>query len=276
MGPTDGGREDNRMPTVTVNGAEIYYEDVGQGFPLLFLHGLTFDTRMWTDQVAALSEKYRCVSLDFRGHGHSATTGTEYSLEQFAEDAYGLLKELGIEQAHVAGLSMGGMVAMRLALAHPEVVRSLMLLDTSAHAQDPERASQYQTMAQIIKEQGSEAVVQGVIPIFFSPAFIQGQPQKLEAFREQFRKIDGEGNYRATLAVTRRRDIREDIKGIGVPTLVIVGEEDLPTPVDEAESIHRQIAGSRLEKIAGAGHMTPLEQPEKVTALLEDFLSQAG
>lgn len=262
------------MPTISVNGVEIYYEDVGEGFPVLFLHGLTFDTRMWTDQVAALSKKYRCISLDFRGHGHSATTDTEYSLEQFAEDVRGLLRELGIEQAHVAGLSMGGMVAMRLALAYPEVVRSLVLLDTSADPQDAERASQYETMAQIVKEQGPEAVMQGVIPIFFSPAFIQGQPQKLQAFKEQFRKIDGEGNYRAVLAVTRRRDTREDIKGIGVPTLVIVGEQDLATPVDEAETIHQQIAGSRLEKIAGAGHMTPLEQPEKVTALLEDFLSR--
>jgi 3-oxoadipate enol-lactonase len=262
------------MPTVTVNGAEIYFEDVGQGFPLLFLHGLTFDTRMWTDQVAALSKKYRCISLDSRGHGRSPTSDSEYSLEQFAEDVRGVLSKLGIEQAHVAGLSMGGMVAMRLALAYPEVVCSLMLLDTSADPQDAEGASQYETMAQIIKEQGPEAVMQAVIPIMFSPAFIQEQPQKLEAFKEQFRKIDGEGIYRAMLAVTRRRDIRQDIKDIGVPTLIIVGEQDLATPVDEAESIHRQIAGSRLEKIAGAGHMAPLEQPEKVTALLEDFLSQ--
>ncbi len=264
------------MSTVTVNGAELYYEDVGQGFPLLFLHGLTFDTRMWTDQVAALSKTYRCISLDFRGHGRSPTSDSEYSLEQLAEDVHGLLRELGIEQAHVAGLSMGGMVAMRLALAHPEVVRSLMLLDTSAHPEDPGNASQYETMARIIKEQGPQAVMQGVIPIMFSPAFVQGQPQKLEAFKEQFRKLNREGNYRATLAVTQRRDIREEIKSIGVPTLIIVGEQDLPTPVGQADTIHRQIAGSRLEKIASAGHMTPLEQPEKVTALLEGFLSQVG
>jgi pimeloyl-ACP methyl ester carboxylesterase len=129
-------------------------------------------------------------------------------------------------------------------------------------------------MARIYKEQRPEAIMQGVIPIFFSPAFIQGQPQKLEAFKEQFRKIDGEGIYRAMVAVVHRSDIREDIKMIQVPTLIVVGEHDVSAPVPEAETIHQQIAGSRLEKIAGAGHMTPLEQPEKVTALLEDFLSQ--
>jgi 3-oxoadipate enol-lactonase len=262
------------MATATINSAEIYYEDAGQGFPLLFLHGLTFDNRMWTDQVAALSKKYRCVSMDFRGHGRSSTSDSEYSLEQFVEDVHGLMKELGIEQAHVAGLSMGGMVAMRLALAHPEVVRSLMLLDTSARPEQAERAPQYETMARIAREQGPEAIMQGVIPIFFSQAFSEGQPEKLEAFKEQFRSLNPEGVYRATLAVTRRRDICEDIKSIRVPTLIIVGEQDLATPVFEAETIHRQIAGSRLEKIAGAGHMTPLEEPEKVTAVIEEFLSQ--
>jgi 3-oxoadipate enol-lactonase len=174
----------------------------------------------------------------------------------------------------VAGLSLGGMVAMRLALAHPEVVRSLVLVGTSAQAEQAERASQYETMGRISREQGPEAIMQGVIPLFFSQAFIQGQPQKLEAFKEQFRNVDREGVYRATLATSRRRDIREDIKSIRVPTLIIVGEQDLTEPVSEAETIQRQIAGSRLEKIAGAGHITSLEEPEKVTALIEKFLSQ--
>ena len=98
------------MPTATINGAEIYYEDVGQGLPLLFLHALTFDTRMWADQVAALSRKYRCINMDFRGHGRSSMPDSECTLEQFAEDVYGLMKELGIEQAHVAGSSLRGMV----------------------------------------------------------------------------------------------------------------------------------------------------------------------
>jgi 3-oxoadipate enol-lactonase len=262
------------MPAATINGAEIYYEDVGQGFPLFLLHALTFDTRMWADQVVALSKKYRCINMDFRGHGRSSMPDSECTLEQFAEDVYGLMKELGIEQAHVAGLSLGGMVAMRLALAHPEVVRSLVLVGTSAQAEQAERAAQYETMARISKEQGPEAIMPGVVPLFFSQAFIQGQPQKLEAFKEEFRNIDREGAYRATLATARRRDIGEEIKSIRVPTLIIVGEQDLTEPVSEAETIQRQIAGSRLEKIAGAGHITSLEEPEKVTALIEEFLSQ--
>jgi 3-oxoadipate enol-lactonase len=262
------------MATVTVNGTQVYYEDAGRGFPLLFLHGLTFDTRMWRSQVAALSGKYRCVSIDFRGHGQSTAPDGEYTLEAMAEDVYQVMRHLGLEQAHVAGISMGGMVAMRLALAHPDVVRSLVLLGTSASPEQAERAHRYEMMARVMTEQGPEAIMQGVIPIFFSQAFIGGQPQKLEAFKEQFRSLNPQEVYRATLAVTRRRDISEDIKSIRVPTLIIVGEQDLTEPVSEAESIQRQIAGSRLEKIAGAGHMTPLEQPERVTALIEKFLSQ--
>jgi 3-oxoadipate enol-lactonase len=262
------------MATVTVNSAEIYYEDVGQGFPLLFLHSLAFDGRMWAELVAALSKKYRCINMDFRGHGRSSPPDSECTLEQFAEDVYGLMKELGIEQAHVAGSSLGGMVAMRLALAHPEVVRSLVLLGTSAGPEQAERAHQYEMMARIAREQGPEAIMQGVIPVFFSQAFIEGQPEKLEAFKEQFRNLGREAVYWATLAVTRRCDIREEIRSIRVPTLIIVGEQDLTEPVPEAEAIHRQIVGSRLETIADAGHTTPLEQPEKVTAAIEEFLSQ--
>ena len=264
------------MATVTVNSAEIYYEDVGQGFPLLFLHGLTFDTRMWRSQVAALSGKYRCVSIDFRGHGQSAAPGGEYTLEVMAEDVYQVMRHLGLEQAHVAGLSMGGMVAMRLALAHPDVVRSLLLLDTDAGPEEAEWAPQYEAMAQMVRDQGPEAIMQGVIPVFFSQAFIEGQPQKLEAFKEQFLDINRDGIYRATLGVTWRRDIRDEIKGIRVPTLVIVGEEDIATTPEKAEAIHQRIVGSRLERIAGAGHMTPLEQPERVNALLGEFLAGAG
>ncbi|MCJ7511233.1 MAG: alpha/beta fold hydrolase [Dehalococcoidia bacterium] len=262
------------MATVTVNGTEVYYEEAGRGFPLLFLHGLAFDTRMWRSQVAALLGKYRCVSIDFRGHGQSAAPGGEYTLEVMAEDVYQVMRHLGLELAHVAGLSMGGMVAMRLALAHPEVVRSLVLLDTSAGPEQAERAHQYEMLAQVMREQGPEAIMQGVIPIFFSQAFIGGQPQELEAFKEQFRNLNPQGVYRATLAVARRRDITDEIKSIRVPTLVIVGDEDMATTPERAEAIHRQIAGSRLEKIVGAGHMTPLEQPEKVTAAIEEFLSQ--
>jgi 3-oxoadipate enol-lactonase len=262
------------MATVTVNGTEVYYEDAGRGFPLLFLHGLIFDTRMWASQVAALSGKYRCVSIDFRGHGQSAAPGGEYTLEVMAEDVYQVMRHLGLEQAHVAGLSMGGMVAMRLALAHPNVVRSLVLLDTDAGPEEAERARQYEMLAQVMREQGPEAVMAGVLTLFFSQGFIQARPQELQRFREQFLDINGDGVYRATLAVARRRDITDEIKSIRVPTLVIVGDEDMATTPERAEAIHRQIAGSRLEKIAGAGHMTPLEQPERVTALIEKFLSQ--
>ncbi|MDP2955313.1 MAG: alpha/beta fold hydrolase [Longimicrobiales bacterium] len=264
------------MATVTVNGTEVYYEEAGRGFPLLFLHGLIFDMRIWSSQVAALSAKYRCVSIDLRGHGQSAAPDGEYTLEVMAEDVYQVMRHLGLGQAHVAGLSMGGMVAMRLALAHPEVVRSLLLLDTDAGPEEAQRAPRYEAMAQMARDQGPEAVMEAVLSLFFSQGFIRGRPQELQRFREQFLDINRDGIYGATLGVTRRRDITDEIKGIRVPTLVIVGDEDIATTPEKAEAIHQGIAGSRLERIAGAGHMTPLEQPERVNALLGEFLAGVG
>jgi 3-oxoadipate enol-lactonase len=264
------------MPSMAVNDTEVYYEDVGQGPPLLFLHGLIFDTRMWSSQVAALSGKYRCISIDFRGHGQSAAPRCQCSLEQLAEDVYKVMGKLTIEQAHVVGLSMGGMVGMRLALAHPEAVRSLLLLDTDAGLEEADRSRQYEAMAQMVRDQGPQSVMEGILPFFFSQSFRQGWPQEMQRFREQFATIDPEGMYWVTLAVTRRRDMRDEIKGIRVPTLIIVGDQDIATTPDKAEAIHQQIAGSRLATIAGAGHMTPIERPEEVTALLAEFLAEVG
>jgi len=264
------------MPEITVNGARYAYVERGSGPPVLFVHGLTFDHHMWDDQLEALSPRYRCIAVDLLGHGASASGPADYTLEDEAENLHALMGELAASPAHVVGLSMGGMIAMRLALAHPEDVRSLALLDTSAEPEVPERRPQYEALAATAKAQGVDTILPAVLPIMFSQEFLQSQPAKVEAYKRRFRQLDLDGIEAATRAVTRRSDILDRISAIRVPTLVIVGEKDVATTPDKAQNIVQRIAGARLETVPGAGHMTPIEQPERINQLLLDFLAGVG
>ena len=141
-----------RVATIQTNGAELYYERKGQGEPLLLVHGLLFSAESWRDQLDSLSELYDVIAVDLRGQHRSQTTGdlADYDLWNQVEDIHGLISELGIAPVHYAGLSMGGMIGMRLAIRHPEDLRELILLDTSARGEDPEKIERYEAMRQVI------------------------------------------------------------------------------------------------------------------------------
>jgi len=262
------------MPSATVNGLRYDYEEKGSGLPAVFAHGLTFDRHMWDHQVETLSGRYRCIAYDFLGHGGSPVGPEGYSLEDEAEHLHALLGQWGASPAHIVGLSMGGMVALRLALAHPADVRSLSILDASAEEELPERRPLYEQLAATAKTQGPESVADPVAGFMFSRGFVQSQPEKVEAYKRGFGALDMEGLERATQAVTRRTNVLERIAQIAVPTLVIVGGEDIATTPDKAQHIAERIRGARLETVAGSGHMTPLEQPERISELLSAFLPE--
>lgn len=264
------------MPKLAVNGTEIYCEEKGEGYPVVLLHGLTFDRRMWEHQVGELSRSYRTVAVDLRGHGLSASPDMEYDLEMMTEDVYQAMRELGIGRAHLVGLSMGGMISMGLALAHPGAVHSLVLLDTSAEPEMADRVAGYETMAGMFREQGAEKVVDGVMTVMFSPDFIRNESEQVRRERERQLRLDRVGVSNATYAVTRRKDISGRLHEIGVPTLVIVGELDVATPLEKARAIQAAIEGSRLEIVPSAGHMTNIEKPEEVTRLIVDFLGSVS
>ena len=262
------------MPTTTVNGNQYSYEEKGSGFPVVFGNSLLFDRRMWDRQVEVLSSRYRCITYDFLGHGGSSVGAEGYSLEDEAENLHALMEQWGASPAHMVGLSMGGMVDMRLALAHPEDVRSLALLDTSAEEEVAERRPQYEAMAAAARANGPESVVEAVVPFMFSTGFQQSQPEQVAAFRQQFIDSSIDGIARATKAVTRRTSVLGRLSEVKVPTLVIVGSDDISTTPDKAQHVVEGIRGARLETIAGSGHLTAIEQPERISQLLSEFLAQ--
>ena len=262
------------MPKITTNGVELYYERVGSGEPLLLVHGLLFSAESWRDQLDSLSAEYDCIAVDLRGQHRSEATRDPagYDLWNQAEDVHGLIGGLGIAPVHYAGLSMGGMIGMRLALTHPEDLRDLALLDTSAEGEEPEKVERYAAMRHVMRKGELEHVLPALPPVFFADAYVTEHPEKVEAWFESLRQGDQEGFALASQMVDERDDITARLGEIDIPTLVIHGTEDVPIPVERAQALAAGIPGARLDLVAGAGHQSNMDHPDEVTALLSGWL----
>jgi len=261
------------MPGVRVKDVDLFYTDQGTGEPVLFIHGLTWDHTLWDNQVAALRDRYRCVAVDLIGHGESGDVDYDYSFEDLADYMAGLLDKIGIERAHVVGLSMGGMTALPMALAHPRRVLSLALLDTDAQPEAPEKAASYHQLSDAAIEHGWAAIAEPVAGILFGAPYLS-DPERKQAAIEKLSENGPEGVARALRAVTGREDLLRRLGSIRVPTVVMVGELDVATTPDKAEAIAAAIPGATLVTIPGAGHHSPLENPAAVTAALEGHLAR--
>ena len=263
------------MPKARINGVEIHYRESGEGFPLLLIHGFTGNLRNWILQAPVLTRDFRMVSLDLRGHGHSEkpTRPEDYSLELMAEDAHGLLQHLAIDGCYLIGHSMGGMVAQHLALAHPEPVRALVLVDTAAEVTSAMRTQDGARLVEIARDQGMEAVFEEQLRINPMADQIRGQPQLLGLWRQQFLLTSREAYIYCARAIVRREPLLDKLHAIEVPTLIICGENDDPM-VEASRRMHERIAGSELVIIRGAGHTPQIERAPEFNRVLREFIAR--
>jgi 3-oxoadipate enol-lactonase len=267
------------MPQVNVNDTRLYIEDTGgRGPVVLFSHGLLYSCRMWDAQVPSLRGRFRCISYDHRGQGQSEVPGGGYDMESVAEDAAALIRVLGVPPVHFVGLSMGGMVGMRVAARHPELVRSLVLLDTSADPEPPKNLPRYRMLTFIERWLGPRLVVGAVMKIMHGVT-VRADPSRaadLLSVRDRFIAMNRIGAVRAIHGVLSRKGVKDELKNIRVPTLVMVGEEDTATVPAKAEAIASGIAGAKLVRIPRAGHLSPIDNPGFVTEQLSGFLGALG
>lgn len=269
------------MPEVILHGRRMFYEDRGNGFPVLFGHSYLWDARMWEPQVAVLSRTYRCIVPEIWAHGRSdPPPASPYPVDALAEDLWAFAQALGLQRFAVVGLSVGGMWGMRLALAHPEAVAALVLMDTDAGAEPEDSRQRYFAMMAAVEQAGAlpPPILEALVPFFFSPATVQRDPELVARFKASLSAIPPE-RLPGILAIGRgifsRASVLERLGEIRAPTLVVVGADDASRPPHEAERIARAIPGARLEVIPQAGHIVNLERPEVVTPLLASFLAQA-
>lgn len=263
------------MPTVSTNGIEMYYEREGSGEPLLLVPGLLFGAEHWRPQMEVLASDYDVVAVDLRGQYHTTTTDDQagYDMWNQMEDVYGLIQALGIAPTHYAGLSMGGFIGMRMALKYPKSLRDLILIDTQAHSEDPEKAAMYAGMRQILRAGQFDAVAPAMPATFFCDDFIANHSDQVDAWLARLRENNHEGSANASQGVDERDDITERLGEINLPTLVAHGTEDVPIEIERAEEMASLIPGARFVRIEGAGHQSNVDHPDEVTSLIQEFLA---
>ena len=256
------------MPLIQANGIELFYDLAGPAdAPVIaFSHSVGATLEMWDAQVRALSNRYRCLRYDTRGHGRSQAKDEPVSIADLADDLAGLLDALGIETAHVAGLSLGGMTAQEFALRHPHRLGRLVLMATSARM-----SGGYAERAALVRAKGMEPIADAVMQRWFTPAFFAAEPATVAAFRARFVKLDPAGYAVCCLAIGEM-DLRERIAGIAAPTLIIAGIDDPATPPAMLEDIRARISGSELIVLPQVSHILAVEQAAMVNRHLAAFL----
>lgn len=270
------------MPNLRVNGANLWYQEHGAGpETIVFAHGLLWDGRMFDAQVAALKGRYRCITFDFRGQGQSEVTAGGYDMDTLSDDAAALIEALGAAPCHFVGLSMGGFIGMRLAARRPGLIRSLVLMETSADPEPAENAPKYRAMGlvgRVFGRPGFGLVSGRVMRIMFGRKFLEDPARAAERAEWRRRLMSNHrlGITRALGGVIDRKPVYDELGGIACPTLVMVGDQDVATVPAKAERIHAAIPGSRLMVIPGAGHTSSVEEPEFVNAALTEFLSSVS
>jgi pimeloyl-ACP methyl ester carboxylesterase len=254
-----------------VHGVNIAYDDQGAGLPIVFLHAFPLNRSMWSEQVATLSQRFRAIAIDLRGHGESDAPYWRYSLEQYALDVKELLARLGIRKALFVGLSMGGYLEFALYRLSPDLMLGAVLADTRADADKPEQIQWRYALAQRTAALGPAAVIAELLPKLLAPKTYEQNPDLVARVKSMQSAAPVQGMIGDLIAIAERPDSTELLSSITVPALVIVGQEDVLTPPADAERIAKGIHGAQLIEIPNAGHLSNLEQPDQFTSAIEAF-----
>jgi pimeloyl-ACP methyl ester carboxylesterase len=264
------------MPSIERNGVPIHFDDVGSGPPLVMGHSILCSGEMWMYQVPRLAERFRVINIDQRGHGRSVPATEPYELRDMVEDFFGVLDHLGVERAVWVGLSMGGMVAMHAAIADPDRVTAMLLLDTHAGAETPYKKLKYRAMSIGAKAFGVRPFFPAVLPLLFGRTTLAQNEALVEEWKPRFGAIHVPSLAAAVGALTRRPSIVRELGGVRCPSLVIVGEEDASLPPAISREIAEALPNASLVIIPEAGHLSALEKPDEVTEAMLDFLDSLG
>jgi 3-oxoadipate enol-lactonase len=260
-----------------VNGVHLAYDDHGVGLPVIFLHAFPLHRGMWQGEIESLLREghYRPVALDWRGFGESEIDVDLLSMELLAGDVAALMDLLGMEQAVLCGLSMGGYVAFAFLRRYPQRVRALVLADTRPEADSPEARAMREQVALLAETQGVEAIAELQIPRLLAEETRQRRPEVVAQVRRLIAAATPRGIAAASRGMALRADARDLLATITCPVLVMVGEHDALTTPAMARDYVARIPGAQLTVIPDAGHLSNLEQPQAFQESMRNFLRSA-
>ena len=264
---------------IKANGITMNYEISGSGKWLTLVHGAGDNLEVWWHQVPVFSQHYRVLTYDVRGYGQTETPSGGYTIDILVQDLYELLKALGVKETYILGYSMGGGIALGLALSHPEMVKALIIANSGAAVQRSqeeirERTNLRQQQAEAVQQHGLEAIIDKSTAIVFSP----GWPEKNREAFEHYKKIRIKHDQKAYLIAMRSMVWGippPNVSNLKCPTLIIAGENDSLMGVETARASQKLIPGSQL-KVMSTGHASAIEKPKEFNSIVLEFLSGVG
>ncbi len=258
-----------------VNGIAVHEAGNRSGIPIIFIHGFPFNSTMWREQIKQLKKQYYCISYDVRGLGEAPSGDGQFTIEMFVDDLCALIDGLDLDRPIIAGFSMGGYIALRAMEREPERFRALILCDTRSEADDDAGRLKRAAAIKAIDKDGVEQFVSGFVPLAFSDGAPHRIPEIYNSYLEQAQKESPVGVKGCLLAMAARTDTTRSLEDINIPTLLLVGENDSITPPAMMQQMHEMIKDSEIVTVPGAGHMSPLENPECVTQSIDEFLRKS-
>jgi len=251
--------------------ASIRVHRTGSGPPLVMLHCLGVDHRLWAIAGTGLEQRFTLVSYDFPGHGESPVPARPYGIEDLSAQLARIFEREGIARAHVAGISLGGLVAQHFAATHPARVDRLVLVDTTPRYVEEAR-QMWVERARVARSAGVAPLIDGLLQIWFTQAFIAADPPAVRYVRECLARTSGEG-YALACEALRCADLRPLCQNISAPTLVLCGAEELAPFREAAQWFAQTIRGAKLAWLSPAKHASILEQPKAFVSELSAFLA---
>jgi 3-oxoadipate enol-lactonase len=262
------------MPYLDFNGNKIAYKDHGgEGTPVVLVHGFPFDSEMWEQQVDALGDKFRVVTIDLLGFGESDAPHdrSAYSIETYADQVKAVVDALGVGKVVLVGLSMGGYVTFAFMRKYRDFAAGVVLADTRAEADAPEAIERRTAQQKQVSEQGTAELIDALTGTYVSQATMDKKKDVVERVKSLMDN-PAYGFIGALEALKNRLDSTDGLVEIKVPTLIVVGEKDALTPPELSRKMHEHIGESRLVVIPEAGHMSNLESPDVFNGALAEFL----
>lgn len=258
---------------------KLSYISKGEGEVLIFVHSYVWNKNMWDPQIEFLSNKYRCIAIDLPGHGDSEILESDkkITLSEIAKGIVDLIKDLNIVSYSYIGLSVGGMLAPYIYQLDKNKIKNMVIMDSYSGIETKKMKDVYFNILNMISNEGkiSEEIANRVAPLFFSPKTLKNKNKIYSDFYNSLINIPSK-KIKTLLkigeAIFDREDSMELLEKINVPVTFLVGEDDIPRPIKESEEMSKLLKNSELFIIENAGHISNLENPEKVNQILKEIL----
>jgi 3-oxoadipate enol-lactonase len=256
--------------------AEIVYRVLGDGPPVVLMHPFPANHEFWLPVAEALAARYRVILPDLRGHGESGVGEGPATMEKHAADIGGVMDDADVGRAPLVGVSIGGYALFEFWRKHRGRVAALGLCNTKAPADGAEARAGRLQAANDVLERGTEPFFESMIPRLLGRTTRETRPDLVEGVWRMMRRMSPEDVAQVQRGMAERPDSVEILKNINVPTLIVTGDEDILTGMNEAELMRRSISGSEMRVVSKAGHYSPWEQPEEAAKLVRQFLDGVG